>query len=94
MVAFARDVERHHAGPSPNLEKHARNILLLGEMVAVPSDRRSVFAALPEATRAVFAPVHARVRPALPTRLCCRVLGRFLVPKAIGAPRTAVPWSA
>jgi hypothetical protein len=92
MVEFARDVERRHAGTSPDLEKHARNILVIGEMVGVSSDRDAVLGSLPEATRAVFAPIHPRVRPSWPRRWTCRILGRFLVPKAIGDPRHAEPW--
>jgi hypothetical protein len=93
MVSFARDVERRHAGPSPRLEEHAANILTLGEMVGVSSRRDRILGSLPEATRAVFAPIHGRVRPSLPKRAACRILGKFLVPKAIGAPRHAVPWA-
>jgi hypothetical protein len=46
---------------------------------------------LPEATRAVFAEIYRRVRPALPRRLAARILGRLMMPQAIGAPRQAVP---
>jgi len=93
MVAFARDVERVHAGSSPNLAKHARNILLLGEMVGVSSDRETILAMLPEHTRAVYAPLHDRLRPGLLKRRFARIAGRVLVPQAIGTAREAVPWA-
>jgi hypothetical protein len=92
MVAFARDIERHHAGTSPNLEKHARNILVLGEMVGVSSDCETILSMLPEATRKIYAPIHSRVRPGFLKRHFSRVAGRFLIPQAIGKPRKAVPW--
>ncbi len=38
MEQFARAIEIVHAGTSPHLEKHCRNILALGEMVGVSSD--------------------------------------------------------
>ena len=89
MEEFARAVERAHAAPSPQLEKHARNILLLGEMVGVPSG--SIDAMLPEATRSVFESIASRVRPGWLGRIAARGLGRLLVKRAIGRPRKAVP---
>jgi len=91
MEGFCRDVEARHAGRSENLEKHAHNILVLGEMVGVSSDRETILGMLPDATRAVFAPIHASVRPTLVRRIFCRAAGRLLMPQAIGTPRTAVP---
>lgn len=35
MEEFCRQVEESHAGLSPHVKKHARNILILGEMVGV-----------------------------------------------------------
>lgn len=91
MTAFAREVERACAAPSPNLERHARHILVLGEMVGVRSDRDTIAAMLPPATRAVYEPIHARVRPGAVKRLGARIAGRLLMKRAIGTPRTAVP---
>ena len=94
MEGFARAVESAHAGASPQLERHARNILLLGEMIGAPSAPASVLPLLPAATREVFAPLHASVRPGPVRRLAARAAGRVLVKSAIGSPRQAVPaWS-
>src|SRR6267142_2262989 len=41
--------------------------------------------------RAVFEPLYPKVRPGALRGLWCRVLGKLLMPKAIGAPRQAVP---
>jgi hypothetical protein len=46
---------------------------------------------LPQHTRSVFEPAYAKVRPSALRALWCRVLGKLLMPKAIGAPRKAVP---
>lgn len=94
MESFARAVESAHAAPSPQLERHARRILLLGEMIGAPSAAESVLPLLPAATREVFEPMHARVRPGALRRAGAQVAGRVLVRSAIGAPRKAVPaWS-
>lgn len=91
MERYCRAVEVAHAGSSDHLEKHARNILALGEMVGVSSERENILAMLPEATRQVFEPLHAKVRPGFFRRLFYRVAGRLLMPRAIGEPRKAVP---
>jgi hypothetical protein len=91
MDRFCRDVEDHHAGKSDHLEKHACHILILGEMVGVRSDRRTILPMLPEATRRVFASVHDTVRPGLLLRILCRFAGRALMPRAVGGPRKAIP---
>jgi hypothetical protein len=39
-------------------------------------------------------PLYAEVRPSLPGRLYARLLGKLLIPKAVGAPRKAVPLPA
>lgn len=91
MEAFARLVEREHAGTSPNLERHARNILVVGEMVGVRSDLGHVGPMLPEPTRSVFETIYARVRPAWPMRVAARAMGRVAMRRAIGKPRKAVP---
>src|ERR1700687_2074738 len=72
MERFAREVEAAHAGPSPRLEKHARNILILGEMVGAPSAYASISSFLPEKTRETFKPIYERVRPSLLKRVGAR----------------------
>ncbi len=94
LEEFARDIERKHAGLSPNLEKHARNILALGEMVDVRSDFDTITAMLPDATREFYAPIHRKVRPGFLKRLFLRAAGRVLIKRAIGEPREAVPYTA
>ena len=94
MEAFARAVEGAHAGLSPHLEKHARNILLIGEMVGASSAWPAVSKLLPDATRAVFEPVYPRVRPSAVKRIGARLLGRVAMKQAVGAPRKAVPVAA
>jgi len=91
MDAFARAVEAENAGTTPQLDRHARDILRLGEMVGVSSAPSSILTMLPEKTRAVFAPRLERLRPGPLRRSIARGLGRLLVPKAVGAPREAVP---
>lgn len=93
MESFSRRVEAAHAGPSANLERHARNILLLGEMVGVSSSYEQITAMLPDRTRAVFQPIYDRVHPSPLKRAGARLLGRLLMKQAIGKPRQAVPIS-
>jgi hypothetical protein len=91
MDRFSRQVEAAHAGLSPHVEQHARNILILGEMVGVSSGCDNIASTLPEKTRVLFRALYPRVRPSLVKRLAARASGRFLVPRAVGAPRHAVP---
>jgi len=91
MEAFARAVETAHAGPSPHLEKHARNILILGEMVGAPSAYEAISSFLPEKTRQIFQPIYSRVRPSFLKRTGARIMGKILMKQAVGAPRKAVP---
>jgi hypothetical protein len=91
MTAFARAVERVHAAPSPRLDEHGAAILRIGEMIGVSSHPASILPMLPDATRAVWAPRHAGARPGPVRRLAARVLGKLLLPQAVGAPRVAVP---
>lgn len=91
MEQFSRMIERAHASTSPNLEKHTRNILVLGEMVGVSSGYDSISANLPEKTREIFRDLYPRVRLGWAQRSAARVLGRFLVPRAVGRPREAMP---
>jgi len=94
LEQFSRDIERKHAALSPNAEKHARNILFLGEMVGVSSRYEIISAMLPERTRAIFQTIYGRVRPGVVQRLWARLLGRLLMKQALGEPRTAVPVTA
>lgn len=87
MEAFARDVEDRHAAPSPRLDEHARDILLIGETIGVSSRPDDVLPMLPEPTRAVFEPRARQVRPPAWKRIAARSLGRVLMRRAIGAPR-------
>jgi len=93
MESFSRSIEQEYAGLSEHAEKHARNILFLGEMVGVSSDYEALASVLPERTREIFRELYARVRPGSLKRLGARLSGRFLVPKAVGQPREAVPVS-
>lgn len=92
LEQFARGVERGHAGASPHLERHTRHILRLGEMVGVSARSEHLLPLLPEATREVFLTIHERVQPGLFTRLACRGAGRLLMKRAVGQPRTAIPF--
>src|SRR5262249_1261614 len=91
MEAFGRGVEAEHAAASPRLDKHAKNILVLGEMVGVPSRYDSIAGFLPANTRKVFDAIYPRVKPSWPRRAGARVLGKILMKQAVGAPRKAVP---
>ena len=85
MTEFARAVEAAHAAPSPQLERHARAILRIGETIGVASHEHTILPMLPLATRRLFAPMASRVRPGLARRIVARVLGKLLVPIAAGA---------
>jgi hypothetical protein len=91
MEAFSRAIEAEQAAITENVAKHSINILRMGEMIGVPSGPDSILPMLPPATRAVFEPVYPQVRPNLPRRLYSQLLGKLLMPKAVGAPRKAVP---
>jgi hypothetical protein len=91
LERFARAIEAEQAGVTPNVAKHSRHILRIGEMIGVSSRAESILPMLPERTRAEFAPLYGKVRPGALRRLWCRVLGRLAMPKAIGTPRAAVP---
>ena len=91
MERFARAIEAEQAALSASVAKHARHILRIGEMIGVPSSANSILTMLPPQTRALFEPLYPKVRPGALRALWCRVLGRLLMPKAIGALRRAVP---
>jgi hypothetical protein len=91
MTQFARLVEERHAGLTPAVERHARNILLIGEMIGVSSQRAALAAMLPERTRVIFEDLYPQVRPHPLYRQGARVWGRLFMKQARGAPRVAVP---
>lgn len=94
MEAFARGIEEEQAGVTENVPRHSRHILVLGEMIGVPSAAESILPMLAPRTRAVYEPLHARVRPGPLRRVWSRFLGKLLIPKAVGAPRRSVPAEA
>jgi hypothetical protein len=91
MTAFARAIEATQAGTAPQLERHARHILCIGETIGVSSAPGSILPMLPAATRARFAPMAASLRPGALRRWWLRLLGALFVPKAVGSVRVAVP---
>lgn len=93
LERFSRLIEEEQAAITENVVKHSRHILELGEMIGVSSGPDSILSMLPPRTRAVFAPLYPSVRPSVPRRLWARLLGRLLMPRALGAPRRAVPIS-
>jgi hypothetical protein len=90
---FSRQIEADQALVTPNVPRHARHILRLGEMIGVSSDEKSILPMLPPKTRAAFEPLYPMVRPGPLRRTWCRLLGKVLMPKAVGVPRKAVPLS-
>jgi len=60
-------------------------------MIGVASGPESILAMLPPRTRALFEPLYPKVRPGPIRRAWSRLLGRLLLPKAVGKPRRAVP---
>ncbi|MFN2644892.1 MAG: hypothetical protein ABR570_07875 [Burkholderiales bacterium] len=91
LERFARTIEAEQAAITANVAAHSRHILRIGEMIGVSSSAQSILAMLPADTREVFAPLYPRVRPGALRALWCRLLGRLVMPKALGAPRAAVP---
>ncbi len=91
MERFSRSIEEVQSGASSNLQKHARNILLLGEMAGVSSVDGRIEGMLPERPRSVFKTISSRVRPNLFKRAAARGMGRLLMKQAVGKPRKAVP---
>ena len=94
LEQFARAVEAEQAAVTENVARHSRHILRIGEMIGVPSAAGSILPMLPEPTRAMFEPLYPDVRPGPFARVYFRLLGRALLPKAVGAPRPAVPFKA
>jgi hypothetical protein len=91
MEEFSRRIEAEQGAITANVARHSVNILRLGEMIGVSSGADSILPMLPPKTRALFEPLYPQVRPGLPRRVWCRVMGKLLMPKAVGAPRQAVP---
>lgn len=91
LERFARLIEKEQASVTERVPTHSRHILRIGEMIGVSSGPQSVLPMLPPATRAVFEPLYSSVRPGPVQRWWSRLLGRLLLPKAIGEPRPAVP---
>ena len=91
MERFARSIESEYAASSPSLEKHARNIFLIGEMVDAPSNE--ILAILPSATRAIIEPIYLKVRPTWLKAHLARFVGRLVLKQAVGTPRKAVPYA-
>lgn len=92
LERFSRLIEEEQAAVTANVARHSVNILRLGEMIGVPSRRDSILPMLPPKTRAVFEPLFPTVRPGLVRRQWLRLLGKAVMPKAVGAPRKAVPF--
>lgn len=88
---FSRQIEAEQAIVTSNVPRHSVHILRLGEMIGVSSSAESILPMLPPKTRAAFEPLYPMVRPGALRRAWCRLLGKLLMPKAVGAPRKAVP---
>ena len=93
LERFSREIEAEQAAVTENVPRHAANILRLGEMIEVSSSAESILPMLPPKTRAVFEPLHPKLRPGPLRRAWSRLLGRLLIPKVVGAPRGAVPFT-
>jgi len=93
MERFCREIEEEQAAITENVPRHSVHILRLGEMIDVPSTPESILPMLPPKTRAVFEPLYPQVRPGPLRRVWSRLLGKLLIPKAVGAPRKAVPFT-
>ncbi len=93
LEQFSREIEAEQAGVTENVPRHSVHILRLGEMIDVPSSPESILPMLPPKTRAGFEPLYSQVRPGPLRRVWSRLLGKLLIPKAVGAPRKAVPFA-
>jgi hypothetical protein len=87
LERFARLIEEEQAAITARAPEHSRNILRIGEMIGVSSRAQSVLPMLPAATREAFEPLYPRVRPGLARRWWSRLLGRLLMPRAVGPRR-------
>ena len=93
LERFSREIEAEQAAVTANVARHLVHILRLGEMIDVSSAAESILPMLPAATRAVFEPLYPSLKPGLLRRSWARLLGKLLMPKAVGAPRQAVPFA-
>lgn len=93
MERFSRLIEDEQATVTDNVPRHSVHILRLGEMIGVSSGPESILPMLAQKTRTVFEPLYPRVRPGLLRRQSARLLGKLIMPKAVGAPRKAVPFA-
>ncbi len=93
LERFSREIEAEQAAVTDNVPRHSVHILRLGEMIDVPSSPESILPMLPSKTRTVFEPLYPKVRPGPLRRVWSRLLGKLLIPKAVGAPRKAVPFA-
>lgn len=93
MEEFSRAVEEAHAGLSTHAERHTRDILMLAEAVGVSSTRENIGSMLPHPTRVIFESIYDSVRPNLTKRWGARLLGRLVMKRAVGTPRTATPFN-
>ena len=91
LEKFSRSIENEQAGLTLDAERHARHILLIGEMIGVSSRLDALGAMLPHPTRTIFAGMYERVRPDPLRRNGARLLGLVLMKRALGKPRKAVP---
>jgi hypothetical protein len=91
MEKFSRAIEEEQAAVTENVPRHSMKILRLGEMIEVSSGPDSILPMLPPKTRAAFEPLYPQVRPGWLRCRWARILGKLLIPKAVGAPRKAVP---
>ena len=91
MTAFARAVEAAHVGVASMSSRHLRAILRIGEMIGVPADPDAIERLLPLSVRAPFRELAAAARPGWFSARWHRLLGRLLLPRAVGVPRLAVP---
>ena len=93
MERFSREIEAEQAAVTENVPRHSVNILRLGEMIDVSSGPESILPMLSPKTRAVFEPLYPSVRPGWLRCRWARILGKLLIPKALGTPRNAVPFA-
>lgn len=91
LERFARQIEEHHAAVIEGAPQLLHYVLCVSEMAGVSSGPQSILRMLPPRVRAVFEPIYPNVRPGPIRRIAYRLLGRFLLPRAVGEPHSAVP---
>jgi hypothetical protein len=90
MEEFARHVEGAHTGRSPLLKTHARNLLLLAEMIGVSAEFNAIAPLLAEGPRKLFREIYPEIRPDAWQRQLARASARFFASPSAGKPRRAV----